>query len=132
MTRLLDRIDEWATLTGLDGEVPPVHRFPQTEVESSPPLGMDLRKGGLKTILWATGFRSDHSWLDVPVFDRKGYVRHDGGIVAAPGMYLIGIPFLRRRKSSLIDGAGDDARDLSDHLLAYLDRKAAMTLVAAE
>ena len=68
----------------------------------------------------------------MPVFDRKGYVRHDGGIVAAPGMYLIGIPFLRRRKSSLIDGAGDDARDLSDHLLAYLDRKAAMTLVAAE
>ena len=44
----------------------------------------------------------------------------------------MGIPFLRRRKSSLIDGAGDDARDLSDHLLAYLDRKAAMTLVAAE
>ena len=51
----------------------------------------------------------------------KGYVRHDGGVVdESPGMYLIGMPFLRRRKSTLIDGAADDAHDLSDHLAAYL------------
>ncbi len=75
---------------------------------------------GIKTILWATGFRPDYSWLDVPVVDRKGNIRHDGGVVEAPGMYLLGIPFLRRRKSSLIDGAGDDARDLSAHLVSYL------------
>jgi putative flavoprotein involved in K+ transport len=60
----------------------------------------------------------------VPVLDRKGLVRHDGGIVASPGMYLMGMQFLRRRKSSLIDGAGDDARDLSDHLASYLDEQA--------
>ena len=70
--------------------------------------------------MWATGFRADYSWLDVPVLDRKGRVRHDGGIVEAPGMYLLGIPFLRRRKSSLIDGAAADAGDLSDHLVRYL------------
>jgi putative flavoprotein involved in K+ transport len=132
LTRLLDRIDEWATLAGIDGEVPPPHRFKATEVEASPPLGMDLAKSGVKTILWATGFRPDHSWLHIPVFDRKGHIRHDGGIVGAPGMYLMGIPFLRRRKSSLIDGAADDARDLSDHLLAYLDGKAAPALAAAQ
>ena len=57
----------------------------------------------------------------MPVLDRKGYVRHDGGVVTdSPGMYIIGMPFLRRRKSTLIDGVGDDARDLSDHLAAYL------------
>jgi putative flavoprotein involved in K+ transport len=56
----------------------------------------------------------------VPVVDRKGRIRHDGGIVEAPGMYLLGIPFLRRRKSSLIDGAAADARDLSDHLVRTL------------
>ena len=56
----------------------------------------------------------------MPVLDRKGRVRHDGGVVEAPGMYLMGMPFLRRRKSSLIDGAGDDARDLSAHLASYL------------
>ena len=57
-----------------------------------------------------------------PVFDRKGQIRHDGGVVAAPGMYLLGMQFLRRRKSALIDGAGDDAGDLGDQLLKYLNR----------
>ena len=55
------------------------------------------------------------------MLDRKGHIRHDGGVVESPGMYLMGMQFLRRRKSALIDGAGDDARDLSDHLAAYLD-----------
>jgi putative flavoprotein involved in K+ transport len=57
----------------------------------------------------------------VPILDRKGQVRHDGGVTDAPGLYLMGIQFLRRRKSALIDGAGDDARDLSAHLASYLD-----------
>ena len=120
MNRLLNTIDEWATTNGLDDEVDPPHRFEPTEVEASPPLGMDLTNGEIKTVIWATGFRPDYSWLDVPVFDRKGRIRHDGGIVEAPGMYLMGIQFLRRRKSALIDGASDDARDLSAHLASYL------------
>ena len=57
---------------------------------------------------------------ELPVLDRKGRVRHDGGIVCLPGA-IDGRAFLRRRKSTLIDGAGDDARDLSDHLKSYLD-----------
>jgi putative flavoprotein involved in K+ transport len=87
-------------------------------------LGLDLRSGEIRTIIWATGFRPDYSWLDVPVLDRKGRIKHDGGVVDAPGMYLMGIPFLRRRKSTLIDGAADDARDLSAHLAGYLDGEA--------
>ena len=121
MNRLLNTIDEWATDNGLDDEVDPPHRFEPTKVEAAPPLGMDLTNGEIKTIIWATGFRPNYSWLDVPVFDRKGRVRHDGGIVEAPGMYLMGMQFLRRRKSALIDGAGDDARDLSAHLVSYLN-----------
>jgi len=121
MNRLLDAIDEWAAENGLDDEVDPPHRFEPTEVEDAPPLGMDLENGAIKTVIWATGFRPDYSYLDVPILDRKGRIRHDGGVVASPGMYLMGIPFLRRRKSSLIDGAGDDARDLSAHLASYLD-----------
>jgi putative flavoprotein involved in K+ transport len=81
---------------------------------------MDLAKGGINTIIWAAGYRPDYSWLEAPVLDRKGMVRHDGGVVDAPGLYLIGMQFLRRRKSALIDGAGDDARDLSAHLASYL------------
>ena len=124
MNRLLDRIDEWATENGLDEQVDPPHRFEVTRVEESPPLGLNLASGEIRTVLWATGFRPDYSWLDVPVLDRKGRILHDGGVVEAPGMYLMGMPFLRRRKSSLIDGAGDDARDLGAHLAAYLDNAA--------
>ncbi len=121
MGRLLDLIDEWARASGLDGTVAPPHRLPPTRVEHAPPLGLDLAESGIKTIIWATGYRPDFSWLELPVLDRKGRVRHDGGIVCLPGVYLMGAPFLRRRKSTLIDGAGDDARDLSAHLKSYLD-----------
>ncbi len=120
MNRLLDTCDEWAAENSLDGAVEGPHRFAPTEVEAAPPLGMDLISGDIRTIIWATGFRPDYSWLDVPVLDRKGQVRHDGGIVDSPGMYLMGMQFLRRRKSVFLDGAGDDARDLSDHLAATL------------
>lgn len=119
MNRLLNTIDGWATENGLDGDIDPPHRLEPTRVEASPPLDIDLA-GAIKTILWATGFRPDYSWLDVPGLDRDGRIRHDGGVVDAPGMYLMGMPFLRRRKSSLIDGAGGDARDLSEHLVAHL------------
>ncbi len=127
MNRLLDVIDEWASENGLDNKVGPPHRFEPTKVEASPPLAIDLASGEIRTIIWATGFRPEYSWLDVPVFDRKGRVRHDGGVVEAPGMYLLGMPFLRRRKSSLIDGAGDDALDLSAHLASYLSDRASVT-----
>jgi putative flavoprotein involved in K+ transport len=125
MGRLLDLLDEWARASGIDETVAPPHRLPPTRVEDAPPLGMDLTAGAIKTIIWATGYRADYSWLEVPVLDRKGMVRHDGGVVCSPGMYLMGMQFLRRRKSALIDGAGDDARDLSAHLASYLDSRVA-------
>ena len=123
MNRLLDTIDAWARENGRDGEVGPPHRFEFTVVEESPPLLLDLIRGRIKTIIWATGFRPDYSWLDVPVLDQKGYVRHEGGVVETAGLYLLGMPFLRRRKSSLIDGVGDDACELSAHLASYLREK---------
>ena len=120
LERLLDTIDAWATKAGWDNADTP-RRFAPTTVAAPAPLTLDLRSGAIRTILWATGFRPDLSWLDVGVFDRKGNVRHDGGVTASPGLYLIGMPFLRRRKSTLIDGAAADAADLSRHLAHYLD-----------
>ena len=58
----------------------------------------------------------------MPVLDRKGRLRHDGGIVDAPGLYALGLNFMRRRKSSFIHGAEDDVRELGAHLVAYLRR----------
>lgn len=121
MGRLLDLIDTWARENGVDDSVAPPDRLPPTRVEDSPPLAMDLTTGEIKTIIWATGYRPDYTWLELPVLDRKGMVRHDGGVVDSPGVFLMGTQFLRRRKSALIDGAGDDARDLSGHLASYLD-----------
>ena len=121
LDRLLDTIDEWATTNGMDDATPPPHRFAPTVVPEPSTLGLDLSNGAIRTIVWATGFRPDLSWLDVPVLDHKGRVRHDGGVVtSAPGLYLIGTPFLRRRRSSFIHGAGYDAEDLSEHLVAHL------------
>jgi putative flavoprotein involved in K+ transport len=125
MGRLLDRIDEWAQKNGFDATAEPPHRLPPTRVEPAPPLGMDLASGEIKAIIWATGYRPDYSWLEVPVLDHKGKLQHDGGVVSSPGMYLMGAQFMRRRKSALIDGAGDDARDLSAHLASYLDSRVA-------
>jgi putative flavoprotein involved in K+ transport len=123
--RLLNTIDEWASANDVTDCVLPPHRFEPTRVPSSPTLMLDLGRGGISTVVWASGFRPDYSWLDVDVLDAKGMVRHDGGAVDAPGLYLIGTPFLRRRKSSFIDGACDDAGDLVEVLAGFLDRRAA-------
>ena len=84
--RLLDTFDEWADESRLDTVGPP-ERFAPTRVPGSPPLSLDLARGDIRTVIWATGFKPEYRWLDVPVIDRKGQVRHDGGVVTdSPGM----------------------------------------------
>ena len=124
--RLLDTFDAWALASGLDRDVAPPHRPAPTRVPDAPRLALDLRSGEIASIVWATGFRPDYSWLSVPVLDRKGRLRHEGGVVTgAPGMYAVGLNVLRRRKSSFIHGAEDDARELTDHLAAHLAARCA-------
>jgi putative flavoprotein involved in K+ transport len=72
-----------------------------------------LRESGIRTILWATGFRRNYSWLKVPVLDARGEIRHRGGVTSQPGLFAIGLPFLRRRNSNFIDGVGADAHVLA-------------------
>jgi len=119
MRRLLDTFDAWAaTQQGLDVGAP--ERFEDTRVPETSRLRLELAGGEIRSIVWATGFRPDYSWLHVPVVDAKGRLRHDGGVVEAPGLYAMGLPVLRRRKSSFINGAEEDARDIVAHLAAYL------------
>lgn len=125
MNRLLASIDDWVSTTGFTQQFPEPHRYEPTEVKSDARLSLDLVDAGVGSVIWATGYRPDYSWLTVPVFDRKGRIRHDGGVVAEPGLYVMGLPFMRRRKSSFIDGAGDDAADLAAHLSQNLERAAA-------
>jgi putative flavoprotein involved in K+ transport len=121
MNRFLNRADEWATASGLDDELPPPHRFGPTRVDPRSPLELDLTSGEITTVLWATGFRPDHSWLDIPVRNRNGHICHDGGIVTgAPGLYVLGMPVLRTRASTYIHGAGADSGALANHLHSFL------------
>jgi putative flavoprotein involved in K+ transport len=124
MNRLLETLDEWIAQNAA-ADAPP-ERFAPTALPSAPRLDLDLMSGAVGSVLWATGYRPDFSWLDLPVFDRKGRLVHDGGVVTgAPGIYAMGLPFMRRRKSTLIDGVGDDARDLARHMLTGLATRAA-------
>ena len=125
MNRLLESIDSWIVANGMAHRVDARCRYEPTHLAPDSPLVLDLEARGIRTVIWATGFRPDYSWLDVPVLDRKGRLRHTGGVVSSPGMYVMGLPFMRRRKSSFIDGAGDDAADLAAHMFTYLDRVAA-------
>jgi putative flavoprotein involved in K+ transport len=118
--RLLDEIDEWIEANGLQGEVEAAERPNPTRVPSGAPLTLDLRSGEVGTVVWATGFRPDLSWVELPVFDSSGRLRHDGGVVDAPGVYYLGGTFLRRRRSSFIHGAAADTADLAAHLAAHL------------
>jgi len=120
MRRLLDTFDEWARGQGRDAEVRPPERFEPTRVPESNRLQLDLGSGEIRAVVWATGFRPDYRWLGVPALDAKGQLCHQGGVAGHPGLYALGLPVLRRRKSTFICGIEDDARAVIDHLTRYL------------
>ena len=112
LNRLLDRIDAWVDARGIAPLVPPATR-PAPVTVPSPRLRMDLQHFG--TVIWATGFTPDHRFVDMPVFDHKNRIRHDGGVVA-PGLVVMGLPYLRNARSTHIDGAPKDAQVLARHI----------------
>jgi putative flavoprotein involved in K+ transport len=120
MERLLDTFDAWGDGMGRAAEFGPPERPEPTRVPASSRLQIDLRSGEIRTIVWATGYRPDYAWLDPRVVDEKGQLRHDGGVLEMPGLYALGLPVLRRRKSTFIHGIEDDAREIVDHLAGRL------------
>jgi putative flavoprotein involved in K+ transport len=116
MERLLDTFDAWAQGAGRADAFGAPDRPEPTRVPPASRLQIDLRRGEIRTVVWATGYRPDYSWLDPRVVDEKGQLRHEGGVVDAPGLYALGLPVLRRRKSTFIHGIEDDAREIVDHL----------------
>ncbi len=118
--RQLTRIDDFASAHGLDEAIPPPME-PQPTNFGTAPTELDLAR--FETVVWATGYRPTYRWLDRAAFDHRNRVEHDGGVCALDGLYLMGMPFMRRRKSSFIDGVGSDAAELVSHLHAHLDRR---------
>jgi putative flavoprotein involved in K+ transport len=117
LARLLDRIDAHIATAGTAAPDPdrPTGFMPEPG-----PAALDLRAEGIGAVILATGYRRNYRWLDLPVLDAAGELRHDGGITSAPGLYALGLRFLRRRSSSFIDGVGRDAEALAPAIAAFL------------
>jgi len=124
LSRVLSRIDAYATVTGLSAQLDDADR-PAGFVPSGTPTRLNLRREGIRSVLWATGFQRSYPWLQVPhALDARGELRHAGGVMTPKGLYALGLRFMRRRDSSFIEGAGHDALALSDHLARWLsDRR---------
>lgn len=81
---------------------------------------LDLRKAGVASVIWCTGFDADWSWVNLDVFDDRGRPRHRAGITESPGLYVIGFPWLSKRKSGILYGVSEDAAHIAQHIETYL------------
>lgn len=115
---LLDAADAYIERNGLDLPEEPEARYflPQPECVSKPILELDMAQAGITSIIWATGFAVDYSWLQVNAFDGNGKPKHQRGVSSEPGVYFIGLPWLSRRGSTFIWGVWHDAKHIADHI----------------
>lgn len=115
---LLDEADAYVTQTGLSLPEEPEARIigPEPECVSQPRLSLNLEEAGVSTIIWATGYELDFSWLKVDAFCESGRPRHRRGISDITGLYFVGLPWLSRRGSSFIWGVWHDAKFIADHI----------------
>ena len=115
---VLDEADAYATRMGLDLPQEPEARqmYPDPECLTDPILSLDMAKAGITSIIWATGFRQDFSWMKVDAFDAKGAPIHHRGVSREPGIYFLGLPWQSRRGSTFIWGVWHDARHVADQI----------------
>jgi putative flavoprotein involved in K+ transport len=116
LTRLLAEIDAYAVATPGTADAPPDP--PPAIAVPAGASTMDLRRAGISAVVWATGYRPWYPWLDVPVLDACGRIRHRRGVTEVPGLYAIGLRFQYRRNSTFVDGARHDAAYLADEITA--------------
>jgi putative flavoprotein involved in K+ transport len=113
MAHLLAKIDQHIAAHGLDSTLPapePWRLTPLTPLPSS----LSLARAGIRSVVWATGYRRTYPWLEADVFDERGEIRNHRGRTSAPGLFILGQQFMIRRNSSFIDGVGQDAREIAD------------------
>jgi putative flavoprotein involved in K+ transport len=115
---VLDEADAYIARNGLDfPEEPEARKIgPDPQCVTYPVLALNLTDAGINSIVWATGFAVDFSWLKVDAFDKDGKPKHQCGISSEPGIYFLGLPWLSRRGSSFIWGVWHDAKFLADHI----------------
>jgi putative flavoprotein involved in K+ transport len=114
LNRLLERIDRFAGT--------PVPETPERVRVRPAASSLNLRREGIGSVVWATGYRRYYPWLSIPVLNDGGEIVHHGGLTPCPGLFAIGLRLLRRRNSSFLDGVGRDAEELTIHILAHLEQ----------
>ena len=114
LVRLIGRIDDFAAREYGMARAEPIPPL----VFSEPEKVVDLARAGIRTVIWATGFGTAYPWLRVPVLDRDDGLIQRGGVCPVPGLYALGLRYMRRRKSSFIDGCGPDAEELAELISA--------------
>jgi putative flavoprotein involved in K+ transport len=120
-------IDRFIAQRGIDA--PPEARYVPIWEPSEEPRELDLAAAGISTIIWSTGFRTDYGWIEVPIFDGRGYPVHNRGVTAAEGLYFLGLPWLYTWGSGRFSGVAGDAEFLAEQIGARL--RLAMPLDAA-
>ena len=134
---LLDEADAYVARNGLNlpGEPEARKIGPDPACMSDPILELNLAEAGVASIIWATGFSADYSWLKVDAFDEKGRPKHQRGVSAQPGIYFLGLPWQSRRGSSFIWGVWHDAKYLADRISTqrrYMDYSPSATREGAK
>lgn len=115
---LLDEADEYIVRNGLDLPEEPDARIlgPDPEGVTNPVIKLSLADEGITSIVWATGFAVDYSWLQVDAFDGSGRPKHQRGVSSELGVYFLGLPWQSRRGSSFIWGVWHDAKYVADQI----------------
>lgn len=106
--------DAYIEAAGIDA--PPDDRQPPPEVTPPVVCSLDLAAAGVNTVIWATGYHVDFSWVDIPVLDEWGYPKNRRGVTEWPGLYAVGLRWLHSEPSSVLAGVGADA----EHVVAHM------------
>jgi putative flavoprotein involved in K+ transport len=123
LEQVLAKVDGYiaSSVTGPVPDAKPLHRIAVGDA----PQEIDLVKAGITSVVWATGYARRYPWLDLPVLDERGEIRHSGGVTPEPGLYVLGMRFQRTKGSNLIDGVGADAEAIARHLTSRSQQRQA-------
>lgn len=97
-------------------EAPPASRYEPVWRPGEVPSRIDVAAAGITTVIWTTGFKADWSWVELPIFDGAGYPTHSRGVTAAPGVYVVGLPWLHTWGSGRFVGVGRDAAFIAERI----------------
>jgi putative flavoprotein involved in K+ transport len=115
-----DSIDSYIAALGLDAQgmdAPPEPRYTPVWTPETEPTQLDLGDTEITSVIWSTGFGRDDRWIEVPVFDGRGYPTHDRGVTSSPGLYFLGLPWQHTWGSGRLSGVADDAAYLTERII---------------